>query len=288
MRGSSVFAALLLLLIACVQNVHASASLSKPPSSKPPSTPPPPSPGPTPSSDVCGAEGDDCSGAGDCCEGLKCESAETIEAGSDGSSGVCIAPPEQGTVATSVDKPPTTTPTEPTTPSDPEPTTPAEPTTPSEPEPTTPAEPTTPSDPEPTTPSEPAPTAPSDPTTPPEPAPTPSSPTAPPTADYEEEGDGPTTEPTSTPSAPASPAVPDDAGCLTPLQAAQGNPDLSTLVKLIEAAGLADVVGSATDAYTIFAPTNAAIEALGNETLAALGEDKEALTKVCLYMLFEN
>jgi uncharacterized surface protein with fasciclin (FAS1) repeats len=63
---------------------------------------------------------------------------------------------------------------------------------------------------------------------------------------------------------------------------AQGNPNLSKFVELIGAAGLTNSVSSTTEALTIFAPTNAAFDALGADTLAALERDPAALAKVCL------
>ena len=56
----------------------------------------------------------------------------------------------------------------------------------------------------------------------------------------------------------------------------------STLVTALKAADLADTIGTA-EALTVFAPTNEAFAKLPKETLAALLNDKEALTKVLLY-----
>src|SRR5215207_3406205 len=52
-------------------------------------------------------------------------------------------------------------------------------------------------------------------------------------------------------------------------ETAMGNPDLSTLVDAVKAAGLAETLGSE-GPFTVFAPTNAAFEALPAGTLQAL------------------
>lgn len=59
-------------------------------------------------------------------------------------------------------------------------------------------------------------------------------------------------------------------------------PDLSTLVGLVGAAGLGDEL-SGPGTFTVFAPTNAAFEAVGQDTLDALAADPQALTAVLLY-----
>ena len=57
------------------------------------------------------------------------------------------------------------------------------------------------------------------------------------------------------------------------------NPELSTLTKAVDAAGLTETLNSAKD-VTVFAPTNAAFDKLPKETLDKLMADKEQLTKV--------
>jgi uncharacterized surface protein with fasciclin (FAS1) repeats len=65
---------------------------------------------------------------------------------------------------------------------------------------------------------------------------------------------------------------------------AQGNEDFSTLVAAITAAGLGDALSGA-GPFTVFAPTNAAFEALPAGLLEKLllPENKEALTKILTY-----
>jgi uncharacterized surface protein with fasciclin (FAS1) repeats len=65
---------------------------------------------------------------------------------------------------------------------------------------------------------------------------------------------------------------------------AQGNPDFSTLVAAITAAGLGDALSGA-GPFTVFAPTNAAFEALPAGLLEKLllPENKEVLTKILTY-----
>lgn len=63
---------------------------------------------------------------------------------------------------------------------------------------------------------------------------------------------------------------------------AAANPELSTLVAALEAADLVETL-SGPGPFTVFAPTNAAFEALPDGTLEALLDDTEALTNVLLY-----
>ena len=65
---------------------------------------------------------------------------------------------------------------------------------------------------------------------------------------------------------------------------AQGNEDFSTLVAAITAAGLGDALSGA-GPFTVFAPTNAAFEALPEGLLEKLllPENKEVLTKILTY-----
>ncbi|MDT0380115.1 fasciclin domain-containing protein [Streptomyces sp. DSM 42041] len=64
--------------------------------------------------------------------------------------------------------------------------------------------------------------------------------------------------------------------------AASNNPALSTLVTAVKKAGLVDTLNNAEN-ITVFAPANAAFEAVPEEDLNALLNDKEALTKVLTY-----
>ena len=70
----------------------------------------------------------------------------------------------------------------------------------------------------------------------------------------------------------------------TIVEVAQGNADFSTLVAAITAAGLGDAL-SGEGPFTVFAPTNAAFEALPEGLLEKLllPENKEVLTKILTY-----
>ncbi len=74
----------------------------------------------------------------------------------------------------------------------------------------------------------------------------------------------------------------EDAGTI--VDVAAGNPDFSTLVAAVEAAGLLETL-SGTGPFTVFAPTNEAFEALPAGVLDTLllPENKETLTKVLTY-----
>lgn len=63
---------------------------------------------------------------------------------------------------------------------------------------------------------------------------------------------------------------------------AAANPDLSTLNKLINDAGMADTLRG-TGPYTVFAPTNEAFKAVPAKTMESLAKDKEALKNVLSY-----
>ncbi len=69
----------------------------------------------------------------------------------------------------------------------------------------------------------------------------------------------------------------------TLLDIARNNPDFSTLVAAIEAAGLDGAIGHPGDTYTVFAPTNAAFDALGEETINALLADPDTLRNILLF-----
>lgn len=57
------------------------------------------------------------------------------------------------------------------------------------------------------------------------------------------------------------------------------NKDFSTLVTAVKAAELVDVLNG-DDAFTVFAPTNAAFEKLGEDTIKAVLADKPKLTGI--------
>jgi uncharacterized surface protein with fasciclin (FAS1) repeats len=84
------------------------------------------------------------------------------------------------------------------------------------------------------------------------------------------------------PSAPA--ARP--AAAKTIVGVASGDPQFSTLVKLVKSAGLAGTLSKGS--YTVFAPTNAAFAKVPKKTLTALGKDKAKLKAVLLYHVVQG
>lgn len=68
---------------------------------------------------------------------------------------------------------------------------------------------------------------------------------------------------------------------------AAGNPDFSILVTAVTEAGLVDTLSTG-GPYTVFAPTNAAFEALGQQTIDAVLADKEQLTNILTYHVVEG
>jgi uncharacterized surface protein with fasciclin (FAS1) repeats len=76
-------------------------------------------------------------------------------------------------------------------------------------------------------------------------------------------------------------AAPSRAAQKTIVQTASGDPEFSTLVKLVKAAGLADTLSGGS--YTVFAPTNAAFKKVPKATLDALAADPAKLKQVLLY-----
>ncbi len=68
---------------------------------------------------------------------------------------------------------------------------------------------------------------------------------------------------------------------------ASGNAEFSTLVSLLEATGL-DRTLDATGSFTVFAPTNYAFAALGQDTLDALANDPDTLADILLYHVLES
>lgn len=65
----------------------------------------------------------------------------------------------------------------------------------------------------------------------------------------------------------------------TIVEAAVGNKDFSTLVAAVKAAELVDTL-SGDGPFTVFAPTNAAFEKLGKDTIEAVLKDKKKLTAI--------
>lgn len=87
---------------------------------------------------------------------------------------------------------------------------------------------------------------------------------------------------TATSDAKAAPS--DTAGTKTIVALAQSNPDLSTLVSAVTAAGLGETL-SGTGPFTVFAPTNAAFAKVNKATLDGLmkPESKAALAGILKY-----
>lgn len=71
-------------------------------------------------------------------------------------------------------------------------------------------------------------------------------------------------------------------------QLASETPELSTLVSLVEAAGLTDVLNSSDVSFTVFAPTNDAFAALPPFVLTYLASDPALLTRVLTYHLVDG
>jgi uncharacterized surface protein with fasciclin (FAS1) repeats len=69
--------------------------------------------------------------------------------------------------------------------------------------------------------------------------------------------------------------------------AASNNPELSTLVTAVDAAGLVDTLNSG-GPWTVFAPANAAFEPIPEADLNALLADTEQLTSVLTYHVIEG
>lgn len=76
-------------------------------------------------------------------------------------------------------------------------------------------------------------------------------------------------------------SVKDDASAPDVVKVAVGSPDHTTLVKALQAAGLVDVMANS-GPYTVFAPTNAAFDALPAGTLENLlkPDQKSALSRI--------
>jgi uncharacterized surface protein with fasciclin (FAS1) repeats len=75
----------------------------------------------------------------------------------------------------------------------------------------------------------------------------------------------------------------------TIVDVAAGNEDFTTLVAAVQAAGLAETL-SGEGPFTVFAPTDAAFEALPEGVLDALllPENKDALTKILTYHVIDG
>ena len=81
-------------------------------------------------------------------------------------------------------------------------------------------------------------------------------------------------------------AMMDDMGSIVDI--AVGNPDFSTLVTAVTAAGLVDVLANPDAEWTVFAPTNAAFDALPEGVLEMVLADKELLTRILTYHVMQG
>jgi uncharacterized surface protein with fasciclin (FAS1) repeats len=71
------------------------------------------------------------------------------------------------------------------------------------------------------------------------------------------------------------------------IETAVGNPDFSTLVTAIKAAGLVETLTGA-GPFTVFAPNNAAFEKLPKETLDVVLADKVKIASILTYHVVEG
>jgi len=74
----------------------------------------------------------------------------------------------------------------------------------------------------------------------------------------------------------------------TIVDVAVANPDFSTLVTAVTAAGLVDVLADPDAQWTVFAPTNEAFAALPEGVLDMVLADKELLTRILTYHVVEG
>jgi transforming growth factor-beta-induced protein len=72
------------------------------------------------------------------------------------------------------------------------------------------------------------------------------------------------------------------------VEIAAGNPDFSTLVSLVSAAGLVDVLADPNASWTVFAPTNEAFSRVPQAVLDQLAADPALLTRVLTYHVVEG
>lgn len=95
---------------------------------------------------------------------------------------------------------------------------------------------------------------------------------------------GPASAPAAVEEPVAEPVAEEPAALGTIVEIAAGNPDFSTLVAAVQAAGLAETL-SGPGPFTVFAPTNAAFAALPAGTVESLllPENKDRLTKILTY-----
>jgi uncharacterized surface protein with fasciclin (FAS1) repeats len=74
--------------------------------------------------------------------------------------------------------------------------------------------------------------------------------------------------------------IPDPLGSIVDVAVANGN--FTTLVAALQATGLATVLDNSDETFTVFAPTDAAFDLLGQDTIAALLADTDTLTDILL------
>ena len=91
---------------------------------------------------------------------------------------------------------------------------------------------------------------------------------------------------TEAPMAEATEATMEEPGTIVDI--AVSNPDFSTLVTAVTEAGLVDVLADPNAQWTVFAPTNAAFEALPEGVLDMVLADKELLTRILTYHVVEG
>lgn len=89
--------------------------------------------------------------------------------------------------------------------------------------------------------------------------------------------------------APGGNATPgEEPGNVTLADAIARDENLTTFTEAVGKAGLAQAVLAAGGPYTVFAPNDAAFEALGNETLAGVFNDTEMLDTLLMYHIVEG
>lgn len=69
---------------------------------------------------------------------------------------------------------------------------------------------------------------------------------------------------------------------------AAGNENFSTLVELLQSTGLDTTLADTSTEFTVFAPSNAAFDAVDDATLDALAQDADALTEVLTYHVVQG
>jgi len=86
---------------------------------------------------------------------------------------------------------------------------------------------------------------------------------------------------------PPEPTPPDE-GTGDMFATIQADENFTTLTAALEATGLNTILANTNETYTLFAPNDAAFDALGTETVNALLADTDALTTILSYHLISN